>query len=274
MCSYSYDLSTGRYTCYLFDASVTSPDQTLRIDGRHLPDHTDEHVQALVPVSSARIDFLNGDIMEKFVNLQSLIFFFFQPIHGISENAFDSCRQLRELDFGSLNMTTLPNGLLKNCHNLRNFDVRSLTLSSIPGDLFGTIQSLENFRITASRLETLPSSIFEFSFNLRSVNLENNAFSNLDRNLLRNSKILETVILSSNQIRDPNVIYNLLNGLTSLRRIELLNSGVPTIDFNFFNQFQWLHTLIISTFDLLNNLAWNRLPSSLRILRVFSIGEF
>ncbi|KAG5667332.1 hypothetical protein PVAND_015315 [Polypedilum vanderplanki] len=273
-CNYNYHIETNRYSCFLIDANITLPNQTLRIVGQHLPDHTDEHVQALFPLTNSKLYFFNGEIMEKFINLQAMRFSSINEIYGFSENAFNSCRQLTELEFGNLLMTTLPNGLFRNCHQLRNFNILSATsLTSLPSDLFGTSQALINFHLSGTQVTTLPSTIFQYSFNLRTVNLDYNRISTLDSNLFRNSRILESIDLSSNLIADPNIIYNLLNGMTNLRRIVLYSSGISNINLEFFNQFQWLDTFGIRSHVPLTNLGWNRLPESLRTLRAFNLGE-
>ncbi|KAG5667331.1 hypothetical protein PVAND_015314 [Polypedilum vanderplanki] len=269
ICIYDFMPPNNEYSCFLSWINVTSPNQILRIVGNHLPDRTDADVIAVYPGTHYRLDFFNGEVFQKFPNLQILRL---GTLRGVAPNAFDLCFQLQDIQV-SVILETLPNGIFKNCRNLRTFNIQGWQISSLPAELFGTIQSLESFTISRTDLMTLPSTIFQHSVNLNFISLSYNQFESLDSTLFSNLRNLVTIRLNFNRISHQNIVTNLLNGQRNLRNIELYNSGIPSIDFNFFSQFLMLDYLNVRTNQSLTNIAWNTLPESLRRLEISNIGE-
>ena len=66
-CVYKYD-NQNVYTCTINNVTIVNPTDVLEITGIHLENHTDADVHA-VNFDKCRINFFNGEVFAKFLNL-------------------------------------------------------------------------------------------------------------------------------------------------------------------------------------------------------------
>jgi len=168
----------------------------------------------------------------------------------INQNAFNFCPKLEILRLKFNKLTTFPSGMLKNCAYLITFDVVNYELTSVPEDLFGT------------------------TYNLEKLTLQGN-LTFLPEKLLQNMNKLEEFYGDYNKFRDLKDIADALNGRTNLKIIWLTENNFSSFDFRFFSQFQKLEQIRVGYFNghEWTQFSWHSLPSSLKLLSVYGIGE-
>ncbi len=269
LCDYYYD--GYRYTCSLHNAVISSPDEVLVIVGNHLPEQTDSDVQVVIH-RNVSISYFNGEILEKFINLEYLAIGAADLLQ-ISENAFDVRGKLDHLYIGfNPLLRTLPPSMLQNCVKLRYLDLYYNGVTLIPEDLFGVTTNLEIFEAISNQLTSLPPNLLRNMINLKQFSIRSNSIANIDRNLLVYATNLQTVDLTNNPILDNSVITNLLNGHVNLKSIRIRSNSFTSFDFTFFSQFTQLNDIEIGS-NSLTGIDWNGLPTSLTSIYVSNIGE-
>ncbi|XP_070508350.1 leucine-rich repeat-containing protein 15-like [Chironomus tepperi] len=269
-CQYGFD-GSGRYTCNLFEGTLTHPSDTLTITGTHVPGHGNADV--LVVNHQSTVNRFHGDVLRTFVNLRILRIVNVR-MSFIHENAFASCGQLQELNIMSNLVTSLPSQMLRNCVNLRTFDASlSDNLVTIPGDLFGTNRNLESFVVTAGNLVSFPTNLLENMSNLRVFNVSGNQILSISPNNFRTAQRIEEFGISFNEIIDGQSVMTILSAQPWLRRIRIMNNPFPMPNLNFFQQFQHLVDLAVGGGQGMTGINWQALPARLTSLGVTGIGE-
>lgn len=247
LCVYNYDSdSNQRYTCDLYNAVTSSPDEVLIITGNHLPNHTDSDVQVVIH-RNVSISYFNGEVLRKFNNLEYLAMGE-ASVTEISENAFDVCGKLDHLYIGFNRFNTLYGlhpRMLQNCVNLTHFELNSNSVLLIPGDLFGDTTKLEIFEVINNKLYSMPHDLLRNMTNLKQFIIPSNTIVYIDKNLLVNAVNLEKIDLSENLFFNTSIITDLLNGHWNLTSIRITENRFSSFDLTFFSQFTQLSDFAI-----------------------------
>ncbi|XP_070508395.1 leucine-rich repeat-containing protein 15-like [Chironomus tepperi] len=271
-CVYNYTYY-GLYTCDLSYNEPVNRTDVLEITGIHLPNHTDDDVEAVYQYIRNETYF-NGDAMRKFVNLKR-ISIIGRDLIDITPNSFDVCAKLEALAINYGKYKTLPSGLLKNCVNLRTFEIMSSEIETFPEDFFGSTRNLEEFVVPVNQLTSLPEKLLQNMEKLRIIRIGYNNLKELSPNFLINCPNLDQFSAYDNQFQTQEAITFALNGRINMRYLMLDFNNITNWDFRFFAQFQKLEylTVGINRGAKLTNIHWRSLPASLNELTVYGIGE-
>ncbi|TSX44511.1 Leucine-rich repeat-containing protein 4 [Bagarius yarrelli] len=171
-------------------------------------------------------------------------------IRQIEVGAFNGLTNLNTLELFDNRLTVVPSGAFEYLSKLRELWLRNNPIESIPSNAFNRVPSLMRLDLGELRkLEYISDGAFEGLVNLKYLNL---GMCNIKRDFpyLNSLLVLEELEISENFF--PVIKPRYFRGLTSLKKLWIMNSNIGRIERNAFDG-------LLSLVDL--NLAHNNLSS-------------
>ncbi|TNN80548.1 Leucine-rich repeat-containing G-protein coupled receptor 4 [Liparis tanakae] len=190
----------------------------------YIPDNAFANLTSLVVLHlhNNRIKEIGGTCFSGLVNLETLDLNFNNMM--VFPKAIEALPKLKELGFHSNDITSIPEGAFHNNPLLRTIHLYDNPLSFVGASAFQNLSDLHSLMLRgASMMQDFP--ILTWTNNLESLTLSGTQISFIPADLCENLKLLRTLDLSYNQIRElPS-----LQGCSRLQEIDLSRNEIRVI---------------------------------------------
>lgn len=214
--------ATPSYTCALRGLQFPdNPALNFGISGSHLPGRTNADVVSVV-IQDSQTPFIINELFAVFPNVDALTITS-SGLTRIQPNAFVGGGNLREVTITNNPLTSLGPHSFFGALGIFTLNLQNNQLTNVDVDALYGLHGLHNILLSNNQLTRLPADVFLWRGNLRRIYLNNNRLDRLPGTLFEPARLVNEILLSNNDINA--VGRNLINGLSSLARFEILNNG-------------------------------------------------
>lgn len=160
-------------------------------------------------------------------NLNKL-FFLRGHITKIEENSFTNAKNLKQLDFHSLDQTlVLTNTVFNGADNLEELDICKNTIENLPSNLFEKLPKLKSVELNENKIKNVDKTAFTNLRELETVKLSGNELKTIDAAIFLNNKKIKNLILKGNQLND---IYETIKDLKEIKELDVSKNQFKVLE--------------------------------------------
>lgn len=168
-----------------------------------------------------------AQIFLAYKNLNKL-FFLRGHITKFEENSFTNAKNLKQLDFHSLDQTiVLTNSVFNGADNLEELDICTNTIENLPSGLFEKLPKLKSVELIQNKIKNVDKAVFTNLKELETVKLSGNELKTIDSAIFSNNKKIENLILEGNQLSE---IYETIKELKELHELDISRNQFKVLE--------------------------------------------
>lgn len=167
----------------------------------------------------------------------------YNRLNSLAPGLFTSLAEtLTNLQIISNELTTLPSGAFAGLTRLESLRLSANSFGTLPNDAFAGLDNLILLHLVNNGLSEPTPELFSGLSSLTEIHLESNGISVLPDNLFATSRRLTNVFLAANNLTEVTAAP-FGNNLPALEVLNLINNQIRSIDPEFFEIAENLHTL-------------------------------